>query len=471
MDEKKLKEAIEKIEVPKEKVFQAMERGLKAAKKQSVSPVKKKAVFGSIAGAAVVALTLSSGFFNPSMNKVLAKTPFIGQIYKEFEDSRGVYLAKQNMVTELNEAITKNGVTVKLTSAYFDGTEISITGHVNGDLSKGHNEPGEVSFDVNYENYQGDRDPWLDGHSYGIREKGAGYDFQWSMTYPYEKIKENYKLPVTIHYINGIKGEWKFEIPIKQKNYETIVLNATKNYPAHGGRVKPREIIQASTSASLLVETILENKGDDIYFDKVVDNNGHVDRLGNGRVISEFRDIDGFHQKSRITMKKLDPKATALTFYPRLAITDPIAEQLLDKPSFLLKSKRSDFALKVNDIKQNGEQLIIDYNFIGYPDKVSKPKLDLLKDNLAYEFILVDRAFLKEIDPENPFLPENHSISKNEVKLLDAKSLHFQSVFDLNGPEKIENFKLESTVLRFDFNSLIESKELEPFTVEVVRTK
>ncbi|MBL4951679.1 hypothetical protein JK635_05425 [Neobacillus sp. YIM B02564] len=38
-----------------------------------------------------------------------------------------------------------------------------VTGHVDGDLQKVHNELGEVSFDVNFEKFQGDNDPWLDG--------------------------------------------------------------------------------------------------------------------------------------------------------------------------------------------------------------------------------------------------------------------------------------------------------------------
>ncbi|WP_372906992.1 hypothetical protein [Rossellomorea marisflavi] len=45
--------------------------------------------------------------------------------------------------------MTMNGVTVKLTKAYFEGMVVSITGFVDEGVEKGQNEPGKVVFDVN----------------------------------------------------------------------------------------------------------------------------------------------------------------------------------------------------------------------------------------------------------------------------------------------------------------------------------
>jgi len=49
--------------------------------------------------------------------------------------------------------------------------------------------------------------------------------------------------------------------------------------------------------------------------------------------------------------------------------------------------------------------------------------------------------------------------------MIDKATAHFPSTFDLNGEERIENFKLENTMLLFDFSSLVPAKELKPFTV------
>jgi hypothetical protein len=78
---------------------------------------------------------------------------------------------------------------------------------------------------------------------------------------------------------------------------------------------------------------------------------------------------------------------------------------------------------------------------------------------------LVDKEYLTKIDPKNPCPPKNHVIPFNKVKMIDKATAHFPSTFDLTGEERIENFKLENTMLLFDFSSFVPAKELKPFTV------
>ncbi|MGE7878522.1 DUF4179 domain-containing protein [Peribacillus muralis] len=220
---------------------------------------------GSAAAAALLGITVTSGFINPTMNKVLANAPLIGGIFQEFDDSMGVELANLDAVTALNQSLTKNGVTVKLTSAYFDGNVVSITGFVDDTVEKGHNEKGEVSLDVKLEHNEGDIDPWLDGLSTDIKKVNGGYNFQWKIEYPYKTIKKTDTLPITIHYINGIKGDWNFNIPIQQGNYKTLAINKGKNYPEYGIKLVVNDILRAKASSSLIYEVEKEYKEDDIY--------------------------------------------------------------------------------------------------------------------------------------------------------------------------------------------------------------
>ncbi|MGJ7919107.1 DUF4179 domain-containing protein [Neobacillus sp. LXY-4] len=463
MDNKEFKTAIEQIPVPKDKVFSAISKGLN--KDVNGRSKKKKVLAGLATTAALLGITVASGFVNPTMNKVLANTPLIGGIFQEFNDATGVELANLNAVTELNQAITKNGVTVKLTSAYFDGNVVSITGFVDENVEKGHNEKGEVSFDVNFEHNKGDNDPWLNGMSTGVKKVENGYNFQWKMEYPYKSFKENYTLPITIHNINGINGEWKFDIPIKQEKNSTLVFNQEQGYQEDGFKIRIKEILTAKASSSLIYETVEKYKGDDIYILKAVDNDGKVYRFGNGTSLEESKQEDGYHNTVRTEMTKLNSTITSLTFYPRIHVADPKVEQLLDKKSFTLKSKRLNLGLQVNDVIQNGGKLVIDYQLTGLPKKLSKGKLDIINNNLEYAFWLVDKKYLTKIDPENPWPPKNHGIPFNKVKMIDKETAHFQSTFYLNGEETIENFKLENTMLLFDFSSFVPAKDLKPFTV------
>lgn len=471
MDRKKLMNAIGQITVPKEKVFQAIEQGLEKANNKDTKPRvgAKRVIFAGMTAVSLFAITLGSGFVIPDVNKVLAKAPIIGAVYKEFGDSMGYNLAKQNLVTKLNQSLTRNGVTVKLTDAYFDGNVISIIGHVDGDISTG-NEKGEVSFDLNFENHKGDSDPWLNGFSTDIHKKGNGYDFAWNISYPYKTIKESFTLPLSIHYINGAKGDWNFDIPIRQKQVAPIAIQQSKSYTDDDIKIVVKDILAGQASASIVFETVGPYKNDHIDIFKGIDNKGkELFNYANNTILSSSKEKDGYHLTLRKSMNELDPEATSITFYPQMEMADPEVGRLMDTDSFTLKSKRTDMAIKVNSIKQKGNKLILDYNFLGLPNKHSPDQLDILVNNLHYEFRMIDKDYVSKVNPDNPFPPKDHGIGTNQVTLLDKKTARFQSVFNLKGKEQIKNFKLQHTVLQFNFSSFIEAKKLAPFTVKLRR--
>jgi hypothetical protein len=471
MDNKEFKYIIDQIEVPKDEVLSAIDRGIKQSNQMKMkrhSP-KKKILISSLVAASIFGITLSSGFINPKMNRVLAGAPFIGGIYEEFGDKMGLNLAKQNLITKLNQSITKNGVTINLNEAYFDGDVVSITGHVSGNLDAGINEKGEVSFDVNFENYKGDTDTWL-SMSKAIKKTGNGYDFQWKLAYPYKMIKDNFTLPISIHNINGIKGDWNFNIPIAQEKNQTLTINHSESYPNEGIQININEIKQAKASSTLLYETVYNFKGDEIYIKKAKDEKGNVlFNNPNDTVLSQSKEDDGYHFSLRKSINKLDEDVKSITFYPSLSISEPPAQQLLNRSSFELESKRTNLEIKVNNITKEKNKLILDYQFLGLSNNI-KHRFDLLINNLSYQFTLIDKDFVDKIDPENPVPPKNHSISRNEVKLLDKNTYHFQSVFHLDGEDKIENFSLQNTVLQFNFYSFFGTKDLSPFTVDLSNT-
>ncbi|RLQ97429.1 DUF4179 domain-containing protein [Falsibacillus albus] len=455
MDHKECKGAINRIYAPKDKIFEAMEHGIKQANGHNVKPFNRKRniLVSSMTAAAVAGLTLASGFINPNMNHVLAEAPLIGKIYQEFGDTMGMQLTQQHAVKELNKSLTRNGITVKLSSAYFDGNVISVIGHVSGDLKKGMNEKGELSFDLNVEDGKGDNDPWLNGMVKDIRKKGKGYDFQWKLYYPYETINDDFTLPVTIHDINGIKGDWKFNIPVEQKNYRTVALSESKNDETDGVKIDMKELRIGKAYSSLTYEVVTKNKGDRISTSSAV----------NDFILRQKKAPDGYHTVKKAVFEKLDGNKE-LTIKPILSVADPAVSHSLSDHSFTLESGRTDMGLKVNSVKHQGNSVVIDYNFQNPPEGYNFTEL---KNNLQYEFMLIDKGYLDKIDLANPVPLENHSISKNHVQLLDKSSYHFQSTFPLAGDEKMDGFKLENTMLQFNFYSFIRDKDLEPISIEI----
>ncbi|WP_419180453.1 DUF5643 domain-containing protein [Bacillus salipaludis] len=320
---------------------------------------------------------------------------------------------------------------------------------------------------MNFEHNKGDHDPWLNGKSNDIKKVENGFNFQWKMLYPYKSFKENSTLPITIHNINGIKSEWNFDIPIQQEKNRTLAINKEQGYPEDEVKICIKEILTAKVSPSLNYETVEKYMGDDIYILKAVDNKGKVYRFGNGTSLEESKQEDGYHRSVRREMTKLNSTITSLTLYPRINVADSKMEQLLDKKSFALKSKRLNLGLQVNDVTQKGRKLVVDYQLTGLSKNLSKGKLDMINNNLKYAFWLVAKKYINKINPENPWPPKNHGIPFNKVKMNDKATAHFQSTFDLNGEDRIEYFKLENTMLLFDFSSFVPAKDLKPFTIEL----
>ena len=120
-----------------------------------------------------------------------------------------------------------------------------------------------------------------------VRKVKGGYNFQWKMEYPYKTIKENFTLPITIHNINGIKGEWNFDIPIQQEKNSTFAIMQEQGYPEDDIKIRIKEILTAKASSSLIYETVQNYKGDDISILKAIDNKGKVYRFGNRTSLEE----------------------------------------------------------------------------------------------------------------------------------------------------------------------------------------
>lgn len=452
MDKEKVRVAIDQIDVPKEDVLNAITKGIKKGGQTKRYSKKKKILVCCLITVSIWGISFSvGGIMNPKVNQVFASVPFIGEIYEEFGDKLGIKLAKNNLVTELNQEITQNGVTVELNDVYFDGNVVSIIGHVKGELEK-----EELSFDVNFENNKGDNDPWLNGKSMAIKQSGNGYDFQWRLEYPYKVIKESFTLPITIHSINGNKGSWNFNIPITQEENKVLIINQLKKFPDDQIKINIHEINQAQATSTIVFETVSFYKDDQIDFYMAKDNKGHeLFSYENSTRISSSESEDGYHLTLRKNMESIDKEARSITLYPYMKITESPIQQLLNASAFEMKSKRTDLGIKVNNVIKKENKVILDFEFQGLSEEWSNDhQFNILLNNLSHSFKLIDNDF------------GNSLVSRNEVKSLDKEINHFQSVFYLDNSQ-IESFSLQNTILEFDFSSFIETKKLEPFTLDL----
>ena len=119
------------IEVPTEELFSAIEKGLDNGRRNRKN--KRKTWLAASFASMAASLILISGFAFSPMTKVLANVPVIGSIYESLHMKIGKELEAKNLVTELNQTASDNGVDVTLTSVYYDGVYVGITFKAEGE--------------------------------------------------------------------------------------------------------------------------------------------------------------------------------------------------------------------------------------------------------------------------------------------------------------------------------------------------
>jgi hypothetical protein len=248
MEKKMFHESIDQIEVPRDDVLKAIQTGVR---KGSQMKAKRKPRFKVIAvsAAAAAGLFVSSGFLFPSMSHVMADIPFLAKLYEQ--DKVASNLAAQQLITELNEQATFDGIDVTVTDAYYDGAMIGVTFNVKGKV-KG--DEGEVY--AFYEIF--DRDPNIEETMELVKllPTDDGYKGHIQLSYPGTDLPAETTLPLNFLGIGEIddswkdeQGKWNFDVPIKQLPFETVELGQMSEQDGFG--VKFDKLIKGNSSTAI----------------------------------------------------------------------------------------------------------------------------------------------------------------------------------------------------------------------------
>jgi hypothetical protein len=248
MEKKMFHESIGQIEVPEEDVVKAIQAGVR---KGSQVKAKRKSGFKVIAlsAAAAAGLFVSSGFLFPSMSHVMADIPFLAKLYEN--DKVASNLAAQQLITELNEKATFDGIEVTVTDAYYDGAMIGVTFNVKGEV-KG----GEEDIYAFYEIF--DRNPKIEETMELVKllPTDDGYKGHIQLSYPGTELPAETTLPLNFLGIGKIddswkdeQGKWNFDVPILQLPYETITLGLATELGRH--KVTLEKLITGKSSTAI----------------------------------------------------------------------------------------------------------------------------------------------------------------------------------------------------------------------------
>lgn len=258
--ENNIKQTIESIDVPMDKLDAAILAGLNQKKKP------RKWQIAALSSVAALSLVVGSVFISPTMAGVLANIPLIGPMFSIEDDHKGLQVAlnDDNMV-ELNNTVTSAGISITFEKVVYDGERISVIFSMDEYL-----DIWPLSLYVDGELINNDE---------SLRElDGEGrYRGLWEFV-AVEPLPDAFDFKLQVNYIDGIEGDWHFTTPLEKVENEQHVIEV-----AHKGTIgeisfEIQSVTRSNTATTIAVQyglTIEEQFDTNTFFEaKVFDQTG-----------------------------------------------------------------------------------------------------------------------------------------------------------------------------------------------------
>ena len=274
------KDLYEGIEVPKTDVSHAIKRGIRKGQnvkksRQKTHLTKRFTMIGSTAAAAI----LAAGLVVAPIGNVLAQVPVVGDYYQMLHMPVGVEMASEQLVTEINESVTTKGVTMTVTSAFYDGHFLGLTFKATGeDLAENLTSDSgpEVGYSFDLFKLQDDTDE-LGGTLAPLTKEGDAY--VGAIIFENQNLQDLKTLPITFTSMAGVTGEWKFDVPVEVSPSKTVTLNETTASANGDYAVLFSEVVvnKASVVVNFIIQEQIGIEGEELLFrSKVKTENGYA---------------------------------------------------------------------------------------------------------------------------------------------------------------------------------------------------
>ncbi|MGM1050287.1 MAG: DUF4179 domain-containing protein [Bacillota bacterium] len=267
----------------------------------------KRTVLVASAATVLGAGVIGSGFVSPVMADALKKVPMIGMLFKDTSEQALQAAIEQGIVSEPNQSLTYDGITLKVANLLYDGTRMSFILEREGvDLpntaSPYISEDAKIIGSLDSEYIESRKVPEKDQKKGYIKtptilangqevDRGEGTfgDYPDQDNAYIVELTKDLKLPdqfeLTIQAnVTGVKETFEFNIPVKVEN-KSLVLKpeASKSDGQFSYTVKQLDLSPVSTRLVLdskgQVPTSPEQTGDysaSMVYYEIVDDQGNV---------------------------------------------------------------------------------------------------------------------------------------------------------------------------------------------------
>ncbi|SDC36945.1 protein of unknown function [Terribacillus halophilus] len=468
MSKQHFNEEINKLEFPREEVMAAISNGIEQGRKEKRPRNKASFKIAVTVSAIAASVFLVSGLLFAPVTNVLASVPIIGAIYDRFSMQIGYELFESNLITQLNEEAKSNGIEMTVTSAYYDGNVIGLTFKAEGNRVSLDRIGEQEEPDVGYSFHLSDSDEqkqWSSSTMTDLEKTSNGYVGAMEFDNPNADLPDNYTLPLTFTSVTGVKGTWKFDVPVKRIPAETIAADDESSFEEYAIHIDSITKGKATTLLNYRTTLPLTGKDDEINI-IVFDNKGNrLTKSHTDVMSSEQNDSIVKNDVRELFSSKIPENAQYLTIQPVInQYEQETVSSLENRAPFTVTSPRLDYQIQVNDIKQNGDQLILDYN-IQNVDTEALGK-DIIQNFADFITLIETNDIVKDKNGQldmNQMI--NHQIRSKQAKELENDNLHFQSVFTIAGSD----FATDDYSLLIPFGTLSSNNpvEMEPIKVEL----
>ncbi|WP_341302870.1 DUF4179 domain-containing protein [Lysinibacillus sp. FSL H8-0500] len=445
MEKKPFQVEYEKIEVPQEEVLQAIQTGINRA--TATKSVKKR--LKPYLLAATAALFITASFISPSISYVMAEVPFIGKVYENVNDLVGRNLASQQLITQLNETASNQGIDISIKSAYYDGAVMGVTFYITGDVQT-EADGRLIGF---YKLFDGKEEIADSKELVYLDPTEGGYVGHIRLYYPKTELPPNATFPLEFKRIGTKEGAWKFDVPIQQLPYKTIQLQQKSSAIDTDVSVLFDAIIQgqASTAINYTATFPREGKHDQVRLEIFDDKGRQLPLLADGIDLETSKDQHFITVQGRtIIPQPLAEVTSYLTISPKVAVYEKDRFITLEQPTPIhIDSARQKLGVTVEKITLKDEKLTIDFHFN------SEHKDFILFENFARNNVELVEESEKKVYKK---------LIKHTTKAIDKDNLRFRSTFNIG---TIHDFSTDNYVLRVNFNTLHANIPVELDTVKV----
>ncbi|CAL1525625.1 DUF4179 domain-containing protein [Bacillus subtilis] len=476
MDKHQMKQIFDNIEVPKKVLKEAIHQAVVRAENESNTRRRFKwarTITNGMAIAAVVCiLYLSSGLFLPSVNKAMGSIPIVGQIYKDFQDKVGLSLFKSNLVTALNEKADSRGITVSVNSSYYDAGQLVY----NFTVDNFHSDEKEIMYDVDETSYS---DNFSINYDSLMLKKlnNKQYAGQLRIYTNGTEIKNGETVPFVITHINEIQGNWRFKLPITKKN--AGYLESSKVISAYHNRYQFSNIQVENGKLGSVLQFTIDYQGiakhDTVEINEVKDDLGNTYEMSASNI--ELGDRIKVNErtvraKGQTQLESpINPKAKKLTLIADIrseAEGSEIVPLNAEMPYRLSETKHQNIGIEINNIKQEGREVLVHYRFTGV-DTSNMSKDDLV--NIGETIGLGDIKKMQSWpDPVGDY-EEGYYLKGNIAKVKNMKTAEMVSTFELdddyNDKLSLKHFEFNEYGLYIDNGVLNDLIQLKPFSFTV----